>query len=65
MLAEVKLSQDCHSRGSESYYVPLNVNIRFNDLISETFQKEKHCSALQVKERRLLVISSFDLKQIS
>ena len=39
MLAELKLLQDCRSRGFESHYIRLTVNIRYIDLISKVFQK--------------------------
>ena len=39
MLAEVKLLQDCRSRGFESHYIRPSVNIRYIDLISKVFQK--------------------------
>ena len=39
VLAELKLLQDCRSRGFESHYIRLTVNIRYIDLISKVFQK--------------------------
>ena len=39
MLAELKLLQDCRSRGFESHYIRLTVDIGYIDLISKEFQK--------------------------